>query len=243
VRWHRALPSQPAAAILTRQNGKWSMVFPVEIDAAAAPTSTATIGIDLGLTALAALANGETIERPRLTKQAGKGLRRRQRALARCKPGSKRRARRQAALAQYQAHVANKRGDHLHKVSRNLVNRFGGIAVEDLNIKGLSGGMPAKHVHDASWAQLVSMLDYKAARGSSQQCPACGQAAAKTLDQRVDTAVTAVLISTAMLRPRWSCITGLSVSGPGGPRGVKRAGCRLACLGTRRLQATVVRLI
>ena len=96
MRWHRVLPSQPAAAILTRQNGKWSMVFPVKVEAAAAPTSTATIGIDLGLTALAALANGETIERPRLTQQAGQGLRRRQRALARCKPGSKRRARRKA---------------------------------------------------------------------------------------------------------------------------------------------------
>src|SRR5262247_2298193 len=82
-----------------------------------------------------------------------------------------------------------------HKISRNIVNRFGRIAVEDLNIKGLARAMLAKHVADASWAQLAAMLDYKAAsagvefvrvdpRGTSQQCPQCGQVAAKALDER-----------------------------------------------------------
>jgi IS605 OrfB family transposase len=72
---------------------------------------------------------------------------------------------------------------------------FGRIAVEELNIEGLARGMLAKHVNDASWAQFVSMLDYKAAkaggelikvdpRGTSQECPECGQIAVKTLDER-----------------------------------------------------------
>src|SRR5215470_16937324 len=87
------------------------------------------------------------------------------------------------------------RRDHLHKVARNLVTRFGRIGIEDLNIKGLAGGMLAKHVHDAAWAQLTAMLDYKAAsagvelvkvdpRGTSQTCPECGIVAAKTLAER-----------------------------------------------------------
>jgi putative transposase len=31
VRWHRELPSKPKSAILTRQGGKWYIVFHVEV--------------------------------------------------------------------------------------------------------------------------------------------------------------------------------------------------------------------
>jgi hypothetical protein len=37
-----------------------------------------------------------------------------------------------------------------------LVSQFGMIFVEDLNVKGLAGGMLAKAVHDASWSRRVS---------------------------------------------------------------------------------------
>jgi putative transposase len=193
-KWHRDLPSGPASAIITRQNGKWYVVFHVEVGSASAALS-ATIGIDVGLTSLVALSNGETLPRPNFTKRAAKGLRKRARALARCRKGSKRRRKIRLLKAKYETHVANKRRDYLHKLSRSLVNRFGGIGVEELNIKGLARGMHAKHVHDASWAQLISMLDYKAAkaggavvkvdpRGTSQECPQCGQIAVKVLDER-----------------------------------------------------------
>jgi putative transposase len=57
--------------------------------------------------------------------------------------------------------------------------------VEALNVKGLAAGMLAKHVSDAAWRQLVSMIDYKAVnaggqivyvdpRGTSQEWPECG---------------------------------------------------------------------
>jgi len=195
VRWHRELPSKPSSAILTRQNGKWYIVFHVVV-AAIVTANEATVGIDMGLSSLAALSTGELIERPNWTKQAKKGLRLRQRALARCKRGSKVRAKRRELLAKYYGKIANKRRDHLHKETRKLVSRFGYIAVEDLNIKGLARGMLAKEVNDASWAQIVSMLDYKAAnaggslhkvdpRGTSQTCPECGTIAKKTLAERV----------------------------------------------------------
>jgi len=194
VRWHRQLPGKPASAILTRQNGKWYVVFHLEAKVAdrAGPDS---VGIDFGLTSLIALSNGETELRPNWTKQAAKGLRRRQRAVARCKRRSRIRARRVAALARYHAHVANRRRDHLQRISRHLVDRFGRIGIEDLNIKGLAAGMLAKHINDASWAQLTAMLEYKAEsagvelvkvdpRGTSQQCPGCGLLEAKTLGKR-----------------------------------------------------------
>ena len=195
VRWHRDLPSKPKSAILTRQSGKWYVVFHVEV-AAAERAGPDGVGIDLGLTSLVALSNGETIARPGWTKRAAKGLRRRQRAVARCKRGSKTRRKRVAALARYHAQIGNRRRDFCHKLTRDLVNRFGRIAVENLNIKGLAAGMLAKHVHDAAWAQIVSMLRYKAEsascefvevdpRGTSQTCPECHAIAAKALSERM----------------------------------------------------------
>ena len=194
ARWHREMPSKPKSAILTRQAGKWYVVFHVEV-AAVERAGPDSVGIDLGLTSLVALSNGETIPRPGWTKRAAKGLRRRQRAVARCKRGSKTRRKRVVALAKYHARIGSCRRDMCHKFTRDLVNRFGRIAVENLNIKGLARGMLAKHVHDAAWAQIVSNLRYKAAnagvvlvevdpRGTSQECPECGIIAAKTLDVR-----------------------------------------------------------
>jgi putative transposase len=194
VRWHRALPSKPKSAILTRQCGKWYVIFHVEVEAQerSGPDS---VGIDFGLTSLVALSTGETVPRPNWTKRAARELRRRQRAVARCKRGSNVRRRRVAALAKFHARVAAKRRDFCHQLTRDLVNRFGRIAIEDLNIKSLARGMHAKHVHDAAWAQIAAMLRYKAAnaggecvevdpRGTSQTCPECGTVRAKTLAER-----------------------------------------------------------
>src|SRR5690606_31568554 len=60
VRWHRALPSEPKSAILTRQCGKWYVIFHVEVEAQerSGPDS---VGIDFGLTSLVALSTGETV--------------------------------------------------------------------------------------------------------------------------------------------------------------------------------------
>jgi Probable transposase len=122
VRWHRELPSAPTSAILTRQAGKWYVVFHVEIEAAE-QVNGASLGIDLGLTSLAALSNGQRIGRPNITKTNARKLRRLQRAFARCQRGSRVRRRRKAAVTTLQAHIGNSRRDYLHKVSADLVFR------------------------------------------------------------------------------------------------------------------------
>jgi IS605 OrfB family transposase len=64
-------------------------------------------------------------------------------------------------------------------------DRFGRIAVEDLNVRGLARGFNAKDVNEAACGKLVSMIAYKAEnagcelikvdpRWTSQTYPECG---------------------------------------------------------------------
>ena len=199
--WHRDLPpdAKLGAAILTRQAGKWFVVFSVEATFAGtcgAPEPVeGTVGIDLGLNSLIATSDGDRIEAPRLARRAHKAIRRHQRALARCRRGSRRRLKAKARLAAASAKVARQRRDFAHKLSRTLVSRYQGIAFEDLDLTGLKRGMLARSVHDAAWALLVQFVRFKAAsagaevvlvdpRGTSQECPECGAVEAKTLATR-----------------------------------------------------------
>jgi putative transposase len=74
------------------------------------------------------------------------------------------------------------------------VNRYGVIAIEDLNVKGLSRGMLAQSVNDAGWNSFFQKLSYKAEwagrmlwqvdpRGTSQTC-VCGASVRKILADR-----------------------------------------------------------
>lgn len=61
----------------------------------------------------------------------------------------------------------NQRNDFLHKLSRHYVGSHDLIAVEDLNISGMSRSKLALKILDASWGKFLSMLFYKA---ESQKC-------------------------------------------------------------------------
>lgn len=198
VRWHRDMPegAKLGHAVLSRQAGKWFVCFQAEFEAEATTHTGPAVGIDLGLNSLIATSEGETIQAPRFARKAAAALRRHQRALARCKRGSNRRRKAKARLATASAHVANQRRDFAHKLSRSLVDRYGLIAFEKLNLNGLKRGMLARSVHDAAWSQLIQCTTYKAEgaggsvvlvdpRGTSQTCPDCGTIKPKRLSERM----------------------------------------------------------
>jgi putative transposase len=158
------------------------------------PTRSAVIGVDVGLNSFAVLSDGSEIDNPRLLDRSAAILRRRQRRLARRKRTSKRRAKARVLVAKAHRKVRNQRSNFHHKVSRWLVDRYGLIAVEDLNIKGLARGILARSVNDAGWNSFFAKLSYKAEsagrelvrvdpRGTSQTC-LCGAYVPKTLRDR-----------------------------------------------------------
>lgn len=88
--------------------------------------------------------------------------------------------------ARYQAKIANKRNDYLHKLTAALVKQYDVIVIEDLRAKNLlKNHHLAKSIANASWRQLRTMLEYKCAwygkqlitvkpNYTSQICSNCG---------------------------------------------------------------------
>src|SRR5439155_3763370 len=199
LEWHRPLPSDAQIETVTakREAGPWYVCFSVEIPAPEPlPVCDLGVGVDVGLTTFAVLSDGAEIANPRHFRAAERRLRLAQRKLARRKKRSHRRLKARQEVARVHIHIANQRRDFHHQTAHALVDTYGLIAVEDLNVKGLAGSMLAKSVHDAGWSQFVSILSNKAAcagrtlvkvnpAGTTQRCSGCGEHVPKTLAQRL----------------------------------------------------------
>ena len=174
----------------------WFVVFTVETEERSAllPKTGKQIGIDVGIESFATLSNGEQIENFRYFESSQKALRVAQRSVSRKRKGSQ--SRKQAVIKLRKIHdkIKNQRHDFAHKVSTQIVKDFDVIAIEDLNIKGMSRGILAKQINDVAWNSFFQKLTYKAENagkklikvnpnGTSQTC-ICGETVKKTLAVR-----------------------------------------------------------
>lgn len=195
LRLSRPVEGKIKTCTLKRQPDGWFVIFTVEDEPRPLPECSEQVGIDVGLLSFITLSDATEIDNPRYYKEAQAKLRRAQRKVSRRKYGSHRRRKAVQLLARIHQHVAHRRRDFQHKISRWLVDNFGVIAVEDLNVKGLASGMLAKSVNDAGWRQFLNMIAYKAENagrqfvkvnpsGTSQTCT-CGASTPKTLSQRL----------------------------------------------------------
>lgn len=238
IHLHRSLPAgTPLSCSFTRDGGGWHVSLQMRVAASEARGQTTAVGVDVGLSNLAALSTGEMLPNHRHAKRAERELRRRLRALSRCQRGSKRRAKVRQKARRLHLKIASTRATYLHQVSADLVGRFDLIAVEKLNIKGLARGMLAKPVRDASWGMLRQYLAYKAEKAgarlvevdpryTSQTCPECGQVAAKDLKQRVHECDCGCVLDRDVAAAR--VILHRAVAGPGAGN---VAGCGVRSLG------------
>lgn len=163
-------------------------------------TSTEAIGIDVGVSLVAADSNGGQIKPLDLVRELTK-LRLRAHQLSRKSKGSKNRAKAKSRLAKQNLRIANMRKDFLHKLSLQYAENQGIVVVEDLKIKNMTKSAkgteekPGKNVKQKqglnrsitqqSWGLFFELLEYKViARGgrfikvdpqhTSQTCNVCG---------------------------------------------------------------------
>jgi putative transposase len=159
IHMHRSIPEGKILSCQFRRDVKgWYVCFQLRTAAGALSETGSSIGLDMGLTSLATLSNGEAIPNIRATKRHERELRRRQRHLSRCRKGSAGRRKARDTVARLHMKIRNTRQTYLHQISAKLVRDNDLIAIEKLNMKGLASGMLAKSVNDAAWNTLKQML-------------------------------------------------------------------------------------
>ncbi|WP_406239821.1 RNA-guided endonuclease InsQ/TnpB family protein [Nocardia sp. NBC_01009] len=190
IRWSRPLPegAEPSQVTVSRNaHGQYYVSILVEDAVVAHPPTDSTVGLDAGITTLFTLSTGEKITNPRHEKHDRVRLAKAQRNLSRKQKGSANRAKARLKVAKIYGRIADRRRDHLHKLTTRLINENQVICIEDLSVRNMVRNRSlARAISDASWSEMRSMLEYKANwygrtvvpidrfYPSSKQCSACG---------------------------------------------------------------------
>ena len=195
VRFSRTIPRAAKVTTVTVSKDAAGRYFVSMLcDDAVEPKAEAAgkVGIDLGLTHFAILSTGEKVAAPNTFRKHEAKLAKLQRRLAKKQKGSARRAKAKRKVARLHAKVADARRDFLHKLSTRLINENQVIAIESLAVSNMQKNRClAKSISDASWAEFVRQLEYKAHwygrtligidrwYPSSKRCSDCGHTVSK----------------------------------------------------------------
>jgi putative transposase len=198
IKLHRPLQGNLRTTTICKKGENWYAYFLCKIDEIAPLPSSEAIGIDLGLTTFAVFSNGEKIERQRWDEKDKKDIARLQRKKLRYSKGSKEREKVIKSLEKAYRRASNRRENFAHQESRKLVNRFGLIVFEKLNIQSMQRQKISninRGINDVSWKKFISYTVYKAKNmgrsvllvdpaGTSQICSRCGDKSPKRLSER-----------------------------------------------------------
>ena len=208
IRQHRRIPEGyvlKSVTVSMEPSGKYYASLLYEYPARENQTPGAdredakVLGIDFAMRGMAVFSDGSRAEYPGYYRLAQERLARDQRRLSKCKKGSRNYEKQKRRVALRHEKIRNQRKDYLHKLSRDLADRYDVIAVEDIDMQAMSRSLHfGKSVADNSFGAFRTMLAYKLEKQgksfvkvgrffpSSKMCSRCGNVKKELrLDERV----------------------------------------------------------
>ena len=159
LRFHGKIMS----ARIKKRGNHWYASIMVEMPDKIVKAKNRACGIDVGILRLATLSDGTDFANERPLKQHLARLAKLQVVLARKEKGSRNRERIKRKIRQLHARVRNIRNDILHKMTTTIARQYDFVAMEDLNVKGMTKNHRlAQSLQDASLGRLSDLMESKA---------------------------------------------------------------------------------
>ncbi|WP_018395765.1 RNA-guided endonuclease TnpB family protein [Bacillus sp. 37MA] len=166
IKQHREIPQDhiiKSCTISMTPTGKYYVSILTEYEKEIVQKEVETVvGLDFAMVELYVSSEDEKANYPRFYRQMLDQLAKAQRVLARRVKGSQRWNKQRIHVAKWHEKVANLRKNFLHHKSKELATNFDVVAIEDLNMKGMSQALNfGKSVADNGWGMFTTFLAYK----------------------------------------------------------------------------------
>jgi len=167
VRQHRQIRGTVKALQLKREHRRWYVIVIAETEPAPLPATGREVGVDVGVARFLTASDGQVVDNPRFLAASAARIADLERRKSRARPGSGNRKRIRRALAREWRKGRNRRRDFHHKTARMLVDQCDVIALEDLNIAGMTRRPAPKPDPDNPSAYLPNQAAAKAGLNKS----------------------------------------------------------------------------
>ncbi len=201
----RTVPGEVRSATVSLRAGKWYVSILTKREVEQPVPQGPAVGIDVGVARFATLSDGAFIAPLASFRKHEQRLGKYQQRMARKVKGSSNWKKAKARVQRIHARIANARNDFLHKASNTISKNHAMIAVEDLQVRNMSGSAkgsaetPGRNVRaksglnksilDQGWFEFRRQLEYKTAwrggffvavppQNTSRTCPCCSHISA-----------------------------------------------------------------